>query len=244
MEKILVQAEKRTEIGKGRAKRLRRQEVLPAVLYSQDVSIPIQLQRKQIAKLIASGVGEHALITIALGEGKGKKKEHATIIKDYQLDPVNHDLLHVDFMEISLKKNIKITIPVVITKEPMGVKKGGIVQQQLREVEIECLPTQIPEGIEVDASSIDIGHSIHVSDLVIKEGVKLLTDLNDVVMTVSAPIIEEEPKPAVEEEVTEPELVKKAKEKEEGEPEEEEKKGEEKEKEKGKEKEKKEKKEK
>jgi large subunit ribosomal protein L25 len=215
MEKILLKADRRTETGKGGSKRLRHKDVLPAVLYAKDVSIPIKLQRKQIAKLLASGVGEHALITIELAEDKGKKKEHATIIKDYQLDPVKHELLHIDFMEISLKKNIKITIPILITKEPMGIKKGGILQQQLREVEIECLPTQIPDGIQVDASSIDIGHSLHVSDLVIQEGVKLLTDPQDVVLIVSAPVIEEEPKPAVEEEITEPELVKKAKEKEE-----------------------------
>ena len=211
MEKIFLNAEKRVAIGKSDSRSMRRQNMLPAVLYSKGISTPIKLQKKEIVKLIASGGGEHALITIKLGSDKGRKKEHFTIIKDYQLDPVRNELLHVDFLEISLEKNIKISTPIIITNEPIGVKKGGILQQQIRDVEIECLPTQIPDGIEVDVSSVDIGHSIHVSDLVIKEGITLLSDPQDVVLSVSAPVIEEVAPPAEAEEVTEPELVKKAK---------------------------------
>ncbi|MCK5512610.1 MAG: 50S ribosomal protein L25 [Thermodesulfovibrionia bacterium] len=215
MEKIFLNAEKRVAIGKSDSRSMRRQNMLPAVLYSKGISTPIKLQKKEIVKLIASGGGEHALITIKLGSDKGRKKEHFTIIKDYQLDPVRNELLHVDFLEISLEKNIKISTPIIITNEPIGVKKGGILQQKIRDIEVECLPTQIPDGIELDASSVDIGHSIHVSDLAIKEGIKLLSDPQDVVLTVSAPAVEEEPVPVAEEEVTEPELVKKGKTKEE-----------------------------
>lgn len=211
MQKVILKAEKRMEIGKGGARDLRRQGMLPAVLYAKGVSTPIKLQKKEVAKLIVSGGGEHTLVTIKLSSDEDKKKDHWALIKDYQLDPVKNELLHVDFLEISLKKKIKITAPIVITEEPIGIKKGGILQQQLREVEIECFPIQIPDGIEVDASSVNIGHSLHVGDLITREGVKILTDPHDVVLTVSAPIVVEEVVAPVEEEITEPELVKKAK---------------------------------
>ncbi len=134
------------------------------------------------------------------------------LVKDYQTDPVKNELLHVDFIEISLKQKITTIVPIVMTNEPVGVKNGGILHQQLRDVEIECLPTQIPDGIEVDVSSIDIGHSLHVSDLVVTEGVKILSDPGEAILSVSAPVKEEEaPVVPAEEEAAEPELVKKAK---------------------------------
>lgn len=211
MEKILLKAEKRTELGKGSARSLRRSNILPAVLYAKGFSTPIKLQRKDITKLMVSGKREHALITIELSGGEGKKTDHWTLIKDYQLDPVRNELLHVDFIEISLKKKIKTTVPIVVTEESAGVKKGGILQQQLRDVEIECLPTQIPEGMEVDVSAVDIGHSLHISDLKIKEGVKILSDLQDVILTVSAPVVEEVAPVPAEEEAAGPEVTKQGK---------------------------------
>ncbi len=215
MQKVLLKAQKRAESGKGSARNLRRHDILPAVLYAKGVSTSIKLQRKEIAKLMMSGGREHALVTIELSGDNGRKTEHWALVKDYQIDPVKNELLHVDFIEISLKEKIKTTIPIVITNEPVGVKEGGILQQQLRDVEVECLPTQIPEAIEIDASSVGIGHSLHVNDLVIKEGVKILSDPQDVVLSVSAPVVEEVPAAApAEEEAAEPELVKKAKPKE------------------------------
>lgn len=220
MEKILLKAEKRTELGKGSARNLRRSDMLPAVLYAKGHSTPIKLQRKDVAKLMVSGGREHALVTIKLRDDKGGKKDHWALVKDYQIDPVKNELLHVDFIEISLKKKIKTTVPIVITSEPAGVKEGGILQQQLRDVEVECLPTQIPESIEIDASSIGIGHSLHVSDLTPSEGIKILTNPQETIISVFAPVVEEAaPTVPAEEEITEPELVK-TKGKEEGEEEE------------------------
>jgi large subunit ribosomal protein L25 len=218
MEKILVKADKRAEKGKGGARSLRRQGVLPAVVYGEgSESSPIKVESRQMEKLIMSGVGEHALITIEMKDKKGKKGEHPVLVKDYQIDPVTDELLHVDFIKVSLKKVVKVTVPLFMTKEPVGVKMGGILQNLIREIEVECLPTQIPDKIEFDAESIDIGNSIHVSDVTPPEGVKIITDLAAVILTVSAPKIEEEVVEA-EEEGAEPELVKgKGKEEEEGE---------------------------
>jgi len=209
MEKVLLKAEKRTEIGKGAARRLRRGGMLPGVVYSGGESIPIKLQKKEMVRLINSGIGEHTLITIQLNDDNTKVSEHPVLIKDYQTDPVTDEFLHVDFMEISLKDKVKITVPLAIIKEPIGVKKGGILQYHVREVEIECLPTQIPDKIEVDASFIEIGHSLHVSDLKPPTGVKILTDPQEVILSVTAPVVEETAPPTPpEEEVVEPELVK------------------------------------
>jgi len=209
MEKILLKAERRDEVGKGGARKLRREGLLPAVIYSKGKATPVKLRRKEIGRLISSGVGEHALLNIEIGNGDGKTHSHNVLIKDYQTDPVTDELLHVDFIEVSLKEKISIMVPIVITKEPAGVKKGGIMEQHLREVEIECLPTQIPDGIDVDAGFIEIGHSLHVSDLKPPEGVKITTDPEEVVLTVLESKVEEvAPAPAEEEEVAEPELVK------------------------------------
>jgi len=209
MEKILLKADRRQETGKGSARKLRRQGLLPAVIYSKGQSTHIKLRRSEIWRLISSGIGEHALLSIELGNGDSNTNSINALIKDYQVDSVTDELLHVDFIEVSLKEKISIMVPIIITKEPAGVKKGGIMEQHLREVEIECLPTQIPEGIEVDAGFVEIGHSLHVSDLVPPEGVKITTDPEEVVLTVLEAKVEEvAPAPAEEEEAAEPELVK------------------------------------
>ncbi len=212
MQKVLLEAEKRTELGKGGARNLRRNNMLPAILYAKGLSTPIKIQRREMTRLMVSGGRERALVNIKLSSERGKKSEHWVLVKDYQTDPVKNELLHVDFIEISLKQKITTIVPIVMTNEPVGVKNGGILHQQLRDVEIECLPTQIPDGIEVDVSSIDIGHSLHVSDLVVTEGVKILSDPGEAILSVSAPVKEEEaPVVPAEEEAAEPELVKKAK---------------------------------
>ncbi len=215
MEKILIKADKRSELGKGGARSLRRMGMLPAVVYLDGNSTSIKVNGKEMAKLISSGVGEHALITIELNENGEKTAEHSVLVKDYQNDPVTEKLLHVDFMEVSLEKIVHVTVPLLITTKPVGVKMGGILQHRIREVEVECLPTRIPSRIEVDAGFIEIGHSLHVRDLPQHEGVKIVNDPAEVVLSVTAPV-EETPAEAVEGEAAEPQLVKaKGKEKEE-----------------------------
>jgi len=191
MEKILVKADRRPELGKGGARSLRRAGMIPAVVYSEGNSMPIKVQGKQMTKLIYSGGGEHALITIELNEDGAKTSEHPVLVKDYQRDPVSEELLHVDFMEVSLEKLVNVTIRIEIVKQPASIKMGGIMQHRLREVEVECLPTQIPDRIDVNAESIEIGHSLHVSDLQVPEGVKIITDPSEVILLVSAPAVEE-----------------------------------------------------
>ncbi|RJR16248.1 MAG: 50S ribosomal protein L25 [Nitrospiraceae bacterium] len=208
MEKILVKADRRPDIGKGGARSLRRAGMIPAVVYSGGSSMPIKVQGKQMTKLIYSGVGEHALITIELNEDGAKTSEHPVLVKDYQRDPISEELLHVDFMEVSLEKLVKVTVRLEIVKQPIGIKMGGIMQHRLREVEVECLPTQIPDKFEVNAESIEIGHALHVSDLQVPEGVKMVTDPSEVILLVSAPAVEEAAAAEAAAAPAEPELVK------------------------------------
>ncbi|MBI5666089.1 MAG: 50S ribosomal protein L25 [Nitrospirae bacterium] len=207
MEKILVKADKRPELGKGGARSLRRAGMIPAVVYSGGKSMPIKVQGKQMTKLIYSGVGEHALITIELNEDGAKTSEHPVLVKDYQRDPIAEELLHIDFMEVSLSEMVRVTVRLEIVKQPVGIKMGGIMQHRLREVEVECLPTQIPNTFEVNAESVEIGHSLHVSDLQVPEGVRIVTDPSEVILLVSAPAAEEAPAEAAAA-PAEPELVK------------------------------------
>jgi len=207
MEKILVKADARSEVGKGVARSLRRSGMLPAVVYSGGDSKPIQVHGKEMTNLIFAGTGDHALITIEIHEDGTKKSEHPVLVKDYQTDPVSDELLHIDFIEVSLEKLVKVTVPIAIIKDPVGIKMGGIVAHHLRDLEVECLPTQIPDRIEVDAEHIDIGQSLHVSAVSELEGIKITSDPAGVILNVSAPKVEEVAAEEGEEEGAEPELV-------------------------------------
>lgn len=218
MEKVNLRAELRDIAGKGPARRLRRMGKIPAIIYKGGNSTSLMVDRKDIVRIVSSEAGEHALINLQISESS----EKIAIIRDCQLDPVNGEILHADFFEISLKEKIRMTVPVVIVgKEPVGVKqKGGILQYIMREVDIEGLPTMIPERLEVDASSLDVGDSIHVRDISVMEGLRVLADESEVIVSVIPPISEGKLEEiltaaAAPGEIKEPELVKKPKEAEE-----------------------------
>lgn len=218
MEKVNLKAELRDISGKGHSRKLRRMGKIPAVMYKGGKSTPLMVDHKEIVKVLSSESGEQALINIQIGDGS----EKIAIIRDYQLDPINGEILHADFFEISLKEKIRMTVPVIIVgKEPVGVKqKGGILQYITREVDIEGLPTMIPEKLEVDASALDVGDSIHVSDITVGKDLRILADAGEVIVSVVPPISEGKLEEiltaaATPVEMKEPELVKKPKETEE-----------------------------
>lgn len=158
--------------------------------------------------------GEQVMVNLQFSGGENR----LALMKDYQVDPLKGELLHTDFFEVSLTEEIKVTVYVTTTGEPIGVKRdGGILQHGIREIEIECLPDKVPGHIEVDVSGLETGKSIHVSDLNLGEGIKVLTDSSDLIATVTAPIVEEAaaPAPAPEAEAAEPEVIKKGKKEEE-----------------------------
>lgn len=212
MERITLNAEIRDTVGKGAARTLRRAGSVPAVLYRAGQSHPITLNYKELAQALKATAGEQVVVNL-----KFSQDEKLALLKDYQTDPARGDLLHVDFFEVSLKEKVKVTVPVATVGEPIGVKRDkGILQHSLREIEVECLPDRIPGHIEVDVSGMLTGHSVHVSDLVIPEEVKVLTDPGEVIAILTAPVIEEVAAPAEEvpAEAEAPEVVKKGKEEE------------------------------
>lgn len=204
MKRYNLQAEVREETGKGVARKLRRAGLLPGVVYgktrkSQPLIVdPIQLQNKM------SG---NAIFDLTIVDDDKETKE-TVMIKEVQRDPIKGDLLHIDFQHISMDEKISVSIPLSLKGDAPGVKEGGVLQQLLREVEIECLPADIPEELELNISDLHIGDSLMVSDLDVPEEIEIKTPLDEVIVTVVAPteLIEEEIEEE-EEEFVEPEVI-------------------------------------
>jgi large subunit ribosomal protein L25 len=187
--------------------------LIPAVFYGPSVNpIPLSLNTGDFEKVMSGGAGENVLIDLNIEKGKSKES-HRAMIKEIQTDPVKGTILHVDLYAISMDKKIQLEIPISLTGTPVGVsEEGGILQQVLRTLEVSCLPGQIPDSVELDVSALDIGDSLHVSDLKIPEGVDVLAEEQLTIATVVPPTKEEEIEPEVleEEEVEEGEEVEEA----------------------------------
>jgi large subunit ribosomal protein L25 len=214
MERTIIHAEKREETGKGIARSLRRKDMIPAVLYRAGGSLPIKLPKKEITQFINTTAGEQIMVDLQFADGESK----LALVKGYQIDPTRRELLHADFFEVLLTEKVKVNAHIIPTGEPIGVKRdAGILQNLLRDIEIECLPDKIPGHIKIDISGLEIGQSFHVRDLKLEEGIKVLTDPGEVIVNIIAPLVEEVA-PAAEvaaSEVAEPEVIKKGKKEEE-----------------------------
>jgi large subunit ribosomal protein L25 len=204
MPSVSLQGRVREVAGKQASKRLRREGWIPAILYGADTpNVALELERKTLYDSLKHHVGEHLMVELDL---EGHKKPVTALMREVQHHPVTGHIIHVDFQKISLRRRIAIDVPLAFVGVPVGVRnQGGILDHVLREVEIECLPTNLPERLEVDVSGLGVGQSIHVGDLVFEKG-RILTDGSQIVATVLAPrIIVEEAAPAVEEEKEEEE---------------------------------------
>ena len=206
-----IEAEPREEFGKNAARRLRRGGRIPAVVYGAGgPPISVAVDPKQISRILLSESGHNALFTLEI---KGKAPARV-MVKDWTVDPLKGNLLHVDMVRIARDALLKVKVPIHTVGEPKGVKvQGGIFDFVLREVELECLPDDIPENITVDVSELTLGHNLRVSDLPIGPKVKVLTDPARVVAHVVALKVEEE-KPAeviAEAAPAEPEVIRKGK---------------------------------
>jgi len=191
MEEIILESELRAETGRGKVKDLRDAGFIPAVVYSGGKdSTPVKVSRSTLIKLIHHHRIEGVVISLKIKDDK--KKSRPCLIKEIQYEPVHGDIVHVDFNEISLTKAIKVNVPVTAKGEAVGVKQeGGSLEHVLWEVEVECLPTNIPKEIEVDITNLKLGEGVHVRDIVLPSGVKILNDPNAVVISIAAPMKEE-----------------------------------------------------
>jgi len=194
METIEIHGEYRNKSGKGVARELRRQGKIPAVIYSKGTSQSLVLDPKELNAARHSSAGENAVIKVQImGDDQSVVGSHTVILKDFQRDPITEAILHADLFEISMSDMIDVKVMIEITGDtPIGVKKdNGSLRQQLRELEIRCLPTDIPDHIDVDASELGIGETIHVSDITLPEGVTALDDGGLAVISVTTTISEE-----------------------------------------------------
>lgn len=217
MKQIALSAEVRTEIGKQKTKQLRTGGFIPAVVYRHGKNtVPLKVARQDLSRILHTDHGENVVISLTVtGDPKAKQKERLVMIKEIQHEPLLGAVVHVDFHEISLSEKLKVNIPIEPKGESVGVKQdGGVLEHTLREVEAECLPTQIPDRLEIDVTALKIGDALHVRDLVIPEGVRLLSDLELTIFTVKPPFVEKVEEVVPGAEVTEPEVIKQKKEEE------------------------------
>ncbi len=207
MERVTLNVEMRERLGKGGARSLRRRGTIPAIVYRGGGSSAVQISEQELSKFIGGTSGEQVIANLKFGD-----EVKQAIVKDYQVDPLKGNLLHVDFQEILATEEVRVMVHMVISGEAVGVKKdGGIMQYGLRDIEIECLPDKIPGHIDVDVSGLGIGQSLHVSDVKLEEGIRILTDPNEMIVTVTAIREEVVAAPEVAPEVVEPEVIKKGK---------------------------------
>lgn len=210
MAEVKIEARIRSGMGKQKAKSLRNTGWVPGVIYGKgEPALALELSKPAFLKAIKGRATESMVMDLVV---EGVSEPTKVLVREIQVNPVSRALLHVDFQRISMTEKVTLSVPVTLTGIPAGVRNdGGILEHLLREVEIRCLPSAIPESISVDVTGLGIGHSVHVNDLSIPD-VEILTEKDRAVATVVPPTAYEEPQPGavpLAEEAKEPELIKK-----------------------------------
>jgi len=197
-ERIKLQVRERERRGSADARRLRKEGFIPGVLYGNGKQpYAICIPERELRRVLTGASGLHAILDVVL---EGQKTTHASILKDYQQDPLRGHISHVDLQEVRLDQPIQASVNVQLIGEPEGVKEGGVLSQVQREINVEALPMEIPEHIDLDVSGMAIGDSLRLVDLPEREGVKYLDNPEETVLaTVTLPTRVEEPEPEVEE---------------------------------------------
>ncbi len=191
MEIFDLKANERKGTGKGQARTLRRQGLIPAVLYGPKTeSIPLTISVLDLGTIRKQTRNEHVILNLIIENGGTQNK--TAMIKELQIAPVTDQYLHVDFYEISLEDKIVVKVPVELIGKSQGVERGGFIQLVRHQLEVSCLPGDIPARIQVDISELDIGDAVHVEEVEVGDKVELLYDTNFTVATVVAPTVEEE----------------------------------------------------
>jgi large subunit ribosomal protein L25 len=191
LEKIELQATVRKSTGNGPARVLRRAGQLPAVLYGRKTDpVLLSVNTKDLELILKKGSFGQLILDLVIQNGQ--KATKPAMIKELQTHPVSGSLIHIDFYEVDMKRRIKVMVPVITTGKSLGVEEGGMLNIVRRELEVFCLPGDIPESIEIDISELTIGDSIHLADVPLGQNVEIATDVNYTVVTVLSPKVEEE----------------------------------------------------
>lgn len=223
MSEMTIEVQERAGIGKGSNRKLRAAGKIPAVVYGGGKNpVPIEVDRRELRDLLRKSSSENAVFLLKLGD-TGKSRH--TMIRDLQVDPVSREIIHVDFQRVNMSEKVRVAVAVELTGTPAGVKnEGGVLDFVTREVEVECLPSDIPPHLTVDVSALNIGQHVEVSDLQLPSSVTMLEDEDRVIASVGHPRVievEETEEELLEAEMLEPEVIGRGKEGEEGEEEDE-----------------------
>jgi large subunit ribosomal protein L25 len=182
----------RAILGSAESRRLRRQGLIPGVLYGREQPVAISIAERDLRTALTSKGGLNAVLDVVVEGGNA----HSSVLKEYQQDPVRGLITHVDLQEVRLDQPIHATVPLHLHGEPVGVKEGGVLSQVTNELNVEALPMEVPEHLEVDVSAMHIGDTFRLSALPVPDGVTLLDDLEESVLaTVTQPTRVEEPEP-------------------------------------------------
>ena len=199
MELIELKTNIRTSVGDGPARALRRNKQIPAVLYGLGTeTVLLSVDIIDLERVFKKSAVSHLLLNLVIQNGKTYTK--TAMIKELQTHPVSRDFLHVDFYEIAMDRKIKVNIPVVTRGKSEGVELGGMLQIIRRELEVLCLPLEIPEQIEIDITDLGIGDSVHVNEIALEGDAEIQAEVNFTVLTILSPTIAEEEEVSEEEE--------------------------------------------
>jgi large subunit ribosomal protein L25 len=190
MERVTLTVHPRDKVGSREARRLRRQGLIPAILYgSGKPAVAVSVDEHSLREAVTTDAGLHAVLDVVI---EGHKRPHVAIVKEYELDKVKHIVTHVDFQEIKLTEPIESNVTVTLEGTPVGVKTGGgLLDVVTREVTVSALPTDMPEHLTFNVEELDIGDVAHVSDLQVPGNVTLLDDPEEVICSVLAPRVVE-----------------------------------------------------
>ncbi len=210
MEEVKLDVQVRKIVGTRSVKSTRRDGFVPAVVYGGGKHGPtsIKVDRRNYEKIKREHHGQSVVFHLNVLEGDKKLRDYSAIVKEEQFEPVSEGLLHIDFKRISLKEEIEVKVQIKLMGEAVGVKQdGGSLDQAIWDLDVVCLPTNLPEAIEVDVSELHIGHGIHVKDLKLPQGVTTKHDPDSMIASVVAPMKEAEEEPAESDTDAEPEVI-------------------------------------
>ncbi|HWJ32990.1 MAG TPA: 50S ribosomal protein L25 [Gaiellaceae bacterium] len=190
-ERVKLMVQNRAILGSAEARRLRRQGLIPGVLYGKESPVAISIPERDLRSALTGQGGLNAVLDVVVEGGSA----HASVLKEYQLDKVRGTVTHVDLQEVRLDQPIHATVPLHLTGESVGAKEGGVLNQVLTELNVEALPMEVPASLDFDISALHLGESAHLSQVALPEGVTLLDDGEAVFVTVTLPTREIEPEP-------------------------------------------------
>lgn len=193
MENLFLSVDKRAQTGKSGARAVRKAGKIPGVVYGIKEPTPLTIEPKELEALLGTRAGGNVVFQLRV-EGEAES-ERPVIVKELQRDAMRDMIVHADFLEIRMNEKIQVAVPLVLVGESPGVKLGGTLSQLMRELGVECFPNAIPEQIEVDVAEVNIGDVVHVRDLRLPEGIDMMAASDEPVLTVLAPVEEEEEAP-------------------------------------------------